>query len=141
MTPIGGRVSVAALSADGRWLATGAETGGLRLWRVPDSPEFVPMDTPVFEFHNHWAGVGALAFSADGRLLAAGGGDQTIRVWDVRDGRILAVLNGHDGGITRLVLTPDERTLVSTGRDGRVCLWDLSPERLALRPRYRPPAT
>jgi WD40 repeat protein len=72
---LGTEVTKAALSPDGKLLATAGKTDySVRLW---DSTTGELVDT----FTGHANAVRAIAFSADGRLLATGGDDQTARVW------------------------------------------------------------
>jgi WD40 repeat protein len=58
------------------------------------------------------------AFSNDGNLLVTGSMDQTARVWDMRDGRLFAVLKGHESMVLSCLLVAVAE--VYAGRDGRV---------------------
>jgi len=78
-------VTAAALSADGRWLATGSAGGVLCLRRLPEGALLQCVVA-------HAGRVGALAFS--GERLASGGGDGVARIWSVPSLRRLA----HDEG-------------------------------------------
>lgn len=68
----------------------------------------------------------APAFSAEGRLLIAGAPTGPIFVWDTMRGRIVFVLEGHDGPVASVDLLHGRSTLASGGADGTVRLWDLA---------------
>lgn len=78
----------AALSPDGRWLATCSSTpdASVRLW---------DMQTGAMRALGS-AAVGCrdcgMAFSPNGKLLAAGGANNQVQVWEVDSGRLAATL-------------------------------------------------
>ena len=73
-----------AFSPDGRWIASGAEDGAVRVW---DSRTGEPART----FRGHTGLVLRVAFSRDGLRLLSGSRDTTVKVWD------LAALNEGPG--------------------------------------------
>jgi WD40 repeat protein len=79
-----GRAFVAALSRDGKTLATGAADGTIRLWDVGTGKERHTLRGHQRNVGDEsYAGVTALAWSVDGTLLVSGGADTTVLVWDV----------------------------------------------------------
>src|ERR1700729_1442602 len=81
-----GQVGAAAASPDGQWLAFGADSGQLCLWRwLDDGPEEAPCD-PAWRDD---APVTTVLFSPKGRWLATTctgackGFDAPVRLWDL----------------------------------------------------------
>jgi WD40 repeat protein len=114
-------VELAAVSPDGRWVATtGRTTRAVRLWDLATgaairllSPE--PSKTQL-----------GLRFSHDGKTIASGGEDRVVRVWNVGDGSLAGTYAGHLSTIDALAFladdsigtTSDDRTLRLWRRDG-----------------------
>ena len=67
-----------------------------------------------------------LALSPDGRWLATAGLDRTARVWDTSNGRLLAVLRGHDERLSAVQFSADGALLLTGSWDGSARLWDLT---------------
>ena len=108
------------LSFDGQTLATGSNTGSVRLWNLyqPDAPPTV-LDTQEMQ-------VSGLHFSPDGNTLSAGDQTNTLRVWELRQANpTYSVLQGHTDAVSSIAFSPDGHTLVSGGKDHTVRLWDL----------------
>ena len=109
-----------ALSPDGQTLATGSNTGSVRLWalRQPDTPSTV-LDTQEVQ-------VGELQFSPDGHTLISMDQAKTLRVWELRQSNpTFTVLRGHTDAVSSVAFSPDGHTLVSGAKDHTVRLWDL----------------
>jgi serine/threonine protein kinase/WD40 repeat protein len=144
----------AAVSPDGRWLATGAHPPGhgARVWRIPDLTEFtdLPLDEPtwvVFSPDGKWLMTGAppcrlwkvgtwrearrigdtgRCFSPDGRLMVVQEASELIRLVATETGRTLARLESPDPSVILPTFTPDGSRLVVTTNDApAVHVWDL----------------
>ena len=83
-----------AISADGKWVATGTSGGAILIWDLDSGRQHAKLQ-------GHEGEVSSVAFSPDGRTLGSGAGDKTVRLWDLASGRERAKLQGHEGGDLR----------------------------------------
>ena len=69
-----------------------------------------------------------IAFSADGRLIAGTGSlfDATARVWHAATGKLLYVLDRHEGTATAIEFSPDSQSLLTSASDGRAMIWNVA---------------
>lgn len=73
-----GTLTAAAVSPDGRFVATGQDgDSAVRLWEVASGEEYDKLD-------GHFDTVSALAFSANGATLVSGSRDHTALVWNLQ---------------------------------------------------------
>jgi len=111
-----GDLQIAAISPDGRWMAT-CGSGGAFIWDYQTG-------TMLHRLEAHHAAVTALCFAPSGVLLT-GGRDTMIRAWDVDSGTELRSFAGHIGAIFDLAFAPDGNSFVSVA-DSTVRVWSLS---------------
>jgi WD40 repeat protein len=108
-----------AFDPTGRWLATGAEDGRVRLWNPRTGAEGAELPADPRHY-------GRAAFSPDGRTVAVGLGRE---VWlcDPETGAVVRTLRltGTLGSVQTLVFSPDGR-LLALGDNGKVFVRDLA---------------
>jgi WD40 repeat protein len=105
-------VYAAAFAPDGRWVATAASDGLVRLF---DSRGVVVTRFP------HPGLTLDVVFRPDGRRIATGAADGNARVWDSR-AHVIARLN-HNAEVGAVAYSPDSRWLATGSADGTARLW------------------
>ncbi len=119
-------VACAAVSPDGKVLATGSSDKTIRLWDLAGGKE-------VALLNGHEDMVRCLAFAPDGKTLASASTDKTVRLWDVAAGKEKAVLARFEVGAAGVAFSSDGKLLAMCASDDRnarlpggIKLWDLS---------------
>jgi eukaryotic-like serine/threonine-protein kinase len=110
-------VRAVAVSADGRYAATGGNDRTVRLWDLQTSRE-------VQRLARQKAGVTGVAFSPDGAWLVCAGQDQTLRLWDARAGREVRSFPVPRGPVLSVAFAPDGGGIISAHFDTTVRLWE-----------------
>jgi WD40 repeat protein len=109
-------IAAIAFSPDGKLVATGTFSSGIRLWDTATGKE-VRLLTPE-------TGAPALAFSPDGKTLACGG-YQGVRLWEVDTGKLTKTIQAQgQGEVTCLTYSRDGKFLAVGGKDGLVRILD-----------------
>ncbi len=118
-----GQIGPIAQSPDRTLLAYGSQSGGVRLWRIPEGEM-------IADFHAHRDAVQYLAFSPDGRMLVSIGHDRSVRVWSVPDGALVQDIVNSDivevvKVASRAVFSPDSHQL-AVAYDSVVEVWHVT---------------
>jgi WD40 repeat protein len=116
-------VFAAKFSPDGKYLATGDDTGVIRIWHVADGKMLL-----TYTAHAAW--IWSIAYSPDGTILASGSTDRTVKLWSAQ-GESLKVLQGHEHWVYAVAFSPvrgasPEETgeiLASGSSDRTIRLW------------------
>ena len=110
-----GRIHGVAYSPNGRLFAVASSVG---TWLYdPDTWEelaLLPGHTRV------------VTFSPNGRILAATGESETVKLWDIKQGREIAILEGHLFSVLAIAISPDGQTLATGSFDKTIKLWDVA---------------
>jgi WD40 repeat protein len=106
-----------AVSWDGAVVASGADDGSIRLWRLDDGHE-------LSRLSGHDSTVQALAISRDGRFLASASWDWTTKIWSLDTSAAPLTLVGHTGELQDVVFSADGTRVVTAALDGTLRIWD-----------------
>jgi RNA polymerase sigma factor (sigma-70 family) len=117
----GHNLSSLDFSKDGKWLATRAQDGVVRVWEAATGRELHALrgkpGTPG-------VGLWCFAFAPNGRTMATGGADGMVRFWDPASGQQLREVKGNNVGVRALAFSSDGKVLAVAGEDNRLSLWD-----------------
>ena len=115
-------VEAAELSADGRYVVSGAKFGySVMLWRAADG--FLLWEK------EHESEVECVMFSPDGQRIATGGEDYYLRIWDTESGEEIAKVE-HASGIDGINWSHDGEIIATGDEEGNLSLWDAGSYRL-----------
>ena len=119
------RVYSVSFAPRGRRIVTAAEDRTARILDL-ENADLVVLKHPGRVFN--------AVFSPDATTVATACEDRRARLWSVADGRLLAVLEGHDGPVNWVAFSPDGRHLATASSDGCVRTWDAASgsQRLAM---------
>lgn len=84
-----------AFSRDGKWLATGDETGRIFIWDTATGLKKVEFSRDKA----HQRGIQALNFSSDGKTLASTGKDDAVILWDIASKKQIRKLLGEGANV------------------------------------------
>jgi eukaryotic-like serine/threonine-protein kinase len=101
----GGSIEAAAISPDGKTIATGG-AGRARLW---DADTGRPVGEPLV----HPLSRMSLAFSPDGNTILTAGSDSSPRLWEAASGRRLDQALNQTGPVSSVTFSPDGKSIVT----------------------------
>ncbi len=113
----GDSVNSIAFSPDGRFIASGSDSGAIQMWDAQTGQI-------VTTFMGHTNTVYSVAFSPNGQMLASGSWDGTIRLWNVQTGQTLIILRSLSP-TDSLAFNPNGNTLASGSWNANMQLWDV----------------
>ena len=135
-----------AVSADGKWLATGDKVGHIAIWEMSTGKKVGELEAPGLytwdpkQRRHSIGGIRSLAFSADSRLLAAGGighignidhldGPSRVEVFEWQASKkLFEVVDAKVKGLVEeLAFDPNGKWLIGSGGDnsGFVSFYEL----------------
>jgi len=111
-------IQSAAVSPDGRLIASGGMDSPVRIWDLATGAELKIL-------RGHTDEVCSLAFSPDSKRIVSGSMDKTIRVWNVASEKELMTLRGHDGPVWSVAISSDGKQIASGSWDNNtIRIWD-----------------
>lgn len=113
-----GEVISAALSFDGKLLATGDYSGTIEIWDVENRQLLQRF------LNGHTRQVNSLAFSPDAHLLVSGGDDSTVILWNVDTGSKIRT-SWQGGAVYQVAFSPDGSQIISAAKDATIRLRDV----------------
>lgn len=111
-------VSSAAISSNGKFLASGSVDQTIRIW---DSSSHQGL--AILEGHD--GEIPALAFSPDGKYLASGDIYKKVKVWDTTNWKEKQMYTDMEGGVMGLAFSADGKRIFAACKDNTVRFWDV----------------
>jgi WD40 repeat protein len=113
----GAQVMNAAVSPDGRTIASIGGHGALRLWDRADGTE-------VVKDGRHSNAIHSIAISLDGKLVSTACSGNPVRLWEASSGRLLLSLPDTSRAHQAAFL-PRSRTLIVASNERHLEFWDI----------------
>lgn len=110
-----------ALSADGRWLATGSYDYGIQLWDPRTGK-------PVRTISANQGAITALSFRPNGQWIASASFDRTAKLFRTDTGERTETFGQALKELNAAVFTPDGMRLLTAGNDNRIRVYRVSEE-------------
>ncbi|CDJ38733.1 WD-40 repeat protein, putative [Eimeria tenella] len=107
-----------AFSRDSEALATGSQTGQLKVWLVATGQCIKKIDKA------HDAAIASICFSKDNTHLLTGSFDTTARIHGLKAGKTLKEFRGHLTFVNCALYLPDNTRIITGSADGKIKLWD-----------------
>ena len=114
-----GAVYSAAISVDGRLVASASEDGSVRVWTSITN-------SVVLALKGHGHPVWDVSWSFEGVYLASASYDSTARLWSMNMHYPLRIFVGHQGDVDCVKFHPNCNYIATGGADRTIRLWDLS---------------
>jgi WD40 repeat protein len=115
-------VYIVRFGPDGRYLATGADDGTVRVWRIQTA-------SMHHTFPGHSPGIAGIEFSSDGQFLASCVYHGEVYLWDVTTGQHVRKFEIEDK-VCSVSVSSDNRYIAAGGMSGIVFIWDLNSGKL-----------
>ncbi|MFM6953107.1 MAG: WD40 repeat domain-containing protein [Bacteroidota bacterium] len=122
----------AAISPDGKWVATGGWDRKVLLYALDSNGVFKLSQT----FTGHNGAVTCLAFDAQSTMLASGSKDFSLRVVDLATGALKFQTMDHRDALTAVEFDASGKFVMSASADGTIRLYDVANPTNNQKPRF-----
>jgi WD40 repeat protein len=112
-----------AVSADGKWIASGAEDNTARIGDYESGKEIAKIEEFV-------ARVTSVAFSPDNKTLLVYSNDKTALLYDIAARKVKFPLNDHTESVRGVAFAPDGKTCATVGKDKKALIWNVENGKL-----------
>lgn len=112
-----GAVADAAVSPDGRTIATASWDGSVKLWNAADGQPIRRIDSLGSGYLNR------VRFTADGAGILTASDDGTARLTTLADASTRFTLKGHNGRVLAATIDNAGNLIATGGADSRIVLW------------------
>jgi WD40 repeat protein/serine/threonine protein kinase len=114
-----GAVASAAVSPDGKFVATGSWDHSAKIWDIATGHALRKLEG------GHAGYINSVEFSPDGKELLTASDDGTGRLWDVASGKPTGVVfKGHTARILSATFSPDGLRVLTVSGDKTARLWE-----------------
>jgi WD40 repeat protein/serine/threonine protein kinase len=114
-----GAVASAAVSSDGKLIATGSWDHSAKIWDAKTGHAIRKLDG------GHTGYINSVEFSADGRELLTASDDGTALIWSVKSGKPTGVaFHGHTARLLSATYSPDGKRVLTASGDKTAQIWD-----------------
>ncbi len=114
-----GAVASAAVSPDGKLIATGSWDHSAKIWDAKSGRALRKLDRA------HTGYINSVEFSSDGRELLTASDDGTARLWDVATGKPVGdAFKGHKARLLGAMFSPDATRILTVSGDKTGQIWD-----------------
>jgi WD40 repeat protein/serine/threonine protein kinase len=112
-----GVVAGAAISPDGRLVATGSWDHSAKIWDAKSG-------RALHKLVGHTAPINSVEFASDGTELLTASDDGTAVLWNIETGKPASVLRGHTARVLAATYSPDGTRILTVSGDKTGRIWD-----------------
>jgi WD40 repeat protein/serine/threonine protein kinase len=124
-----GAVASAAVSADGKLIATGSWDHSAKIWDAKTGHAIRKLEG------GHTGYVNSVEFSSDGRELLTASDDGFARIWDIASGKPTGIaFDGNKARMFAATYSPDGKTVLTASADKTAQVWDRATGKPAMPP-------
>ena len=114
-----GAVASAAVSADGKLIATGSWDHSAKIWDAATGHAIRKLEG------GHTGYINSVEFSADGRELLTASDDGSALIWSVASGKPTGIaFHGHTARLLSATFSPDGKHVLTASGDKTAQIWD-----------------